>query len=244
MAHILSGRIKKLIQCQSTNDIVSENTRNGTLSFGEIVYSEEQLKGRGQRGNAWESEFGKNLTFSFAISPENLAAEKAFQISKWVSLALFNYLSKKDIKNISIKWPNDLYVGSKKIAGILIENLVKNNFVSQSVIGIGFNLNQIHFLNSNATSLQLETNLNYSIDEELLELISAFNTTYSWENEFGLNTSYLNQLYRRGEIHTYKNNLTNETFLGEIIGVNPMGALQVKKENQLLTFGIKEVSFL
>jgi len=244
MTHILTGRMKKLIQCQSTNDIVSENTKNGTLPLGEIVYTHEQLKGRGQRGNGWESEIGKNLTFSFAISPAKLNAEKAFQISKWVSLSLYNYLIQKGIKQVSIKWPNDLYISNKKVAGILIENLVKNNEISHSIIGIGLNLNQTLFQESKATSLQLETQKTYSIEEELLELISVFNQTPSWENDNSLNTQYLNQLYRRGEIHPYKNNITDEIFLGEIIGVNPVGALQLKKENQLLTFGIKEVSFL
>ena len=101
-----------------------------------VIATEYQTSGRGQKGTNWESAPGKNLTFSIILKPDTVRAEKQFVISQIVALGVTSYLNKLSIK-AKIKWPNDIYVGDKKICGILIENFVEGANLSASIVGVG-----------------------------------------------------------------------------------------------------------
>lgn len=126
----------------STNAYLREQPeRVGPMT---MVCAREQTEGRGQRGNSWESEPGKNLTFSFYISNPGVKASAQFSISEAVALGIAGALSEFDVQT-KVKWPNDIYAGERKICGILIENSILGEAISKSVVGIGINVNQTEF---------------------------------------------------------------------------------------------------
>lgn len=182
-----------------------------------------QSAGRGQRGNKWSSRKAENLTFSILFKPRNLLAQNQFAISEATALGVCRYLKNKNVE-AKIKWPNDIYVGDKKICGILIENAVAGDKLLHSISGIGLNINQIEFSPElpNPTSLSIETGCEYDRQAELPLLLDSIFYYYDRINGVasdmsgdvsscgvagGITTSltddYLSLLYRKGEFHTY-----------------------------------------
>ena len=133
--------LEKIEDVTSTNDYLSQLCKNNETKEFYTVWAERQTAGRGQRGNSWESEPGKNLTFSIVLYPTVLKARQQFYLSMLVSTAVV-YALNNYTKGFSVKWPNDIYWNDKKIAGILIENELEGNYVMQSIVGIGLNVNQ------------------------------------------------------------------------------------------------------
>ncbi len=109
-----------------------------------VLSAYEQTEGRGQRGNTWTSTPGENLMFSIVLKNPKISARDQFSINEITSLSVVDFLSQHGI-SARIKWPNDIYVGSKKICGILIENSLRGSDISSSIIGIGLNINQRNF---------------------------------------------------------------------------------------------------
>ena len=109
-----------------------------------VLSAYEQTEGRGQRGNTWTSTPGENLMFSIVLKNPKISARDQFGINEITSLSVVDFLSQHGI-SARIKWPNDIYVGSKKICGILIENSLRGSGISSSIIGIGLNINQRNF---------------------------------------------------------------------------------------------------
>jgi len=140
---------------------------------GSVWAAHYQTTGRGQRTHTWESEAGKNLLFSLLLHPHWLPAGDQFYISKAVSLGVYDFLLTKGIR-AKIKWPNDILVGDKKIAGILIEHHLSGNALTASVIGVGININQEQFGDDvpNATSYKLETGRSLDVCEALPDIVS------------------------------------------------------------------------
>ena len=161
-----------------------------------MVNTSYQKGGRGQRNNNWLSEKGKNLTFSFLLEP-NIELSNQFLLHIITSISIFKTLLEINIKNISIKWPNDIYVNDKKIAGILIENLVYRKFIHKSVIGVGLNINQTNFGILNATSTINQTMKKHNLDQILQIFKSIFNKEY-----LKLNSNKIHE-----EFDFYKKNL-------------------------------------
>ena len=134
--NLTSKNLILLNEVESTNNYANQLVLSKAAEHGTVVLAQYQKKGRGQQGNFWESEFGKNMLASFIVFPQFLSAAKQFYFSKIVSLALVDFL-KTETNEVSVKWPNDIYVRNKKIAGILIENSIKGSNLSSAVIGIG-----------------------------------------------------------------------------------------------------------
>ena len=124
----------------STNSWVAANS--DTLAHGDIVMAVEQTAARGQRGNTWEATPGLNLTLSMLLRPEGVEAARQFDISRAVALGTAEMLQELLEQEVLIKWPNDIYVGDRKIAGILIENTLTGRLIDRSIAGIGVNINQ------------------------------------------------------------------------------------------------------
>jgi BirA family biotin operon repressor/biotin-[acetyl-CoA-carboxylase] ligase len=241
--------ILKFDNLLSTNDYAKALIREGKAKDAQVIYTVAQSAGRGQASNTWESEAGKNLTFSMIIRPENIEPSRQFLICQAVSAAVVDYL--RFLVNeefIYIKWPNDIYVGMKKIAGILIEHNIQGNQILFSVIGIGLNVNQTEFSKNvpNPTSLSLINNTPYDLETELDEItISLINVLDSLQFDDGedVQIRYLEHLLFLDEEREYE--VRGEKIIGKIVGVNAFGCLQIQaKDGTLLECGFKEVVYL
>ena len=239
------GQVLKFDELLSTNSYTSSLPQGS--AEGTIVLANFQTQGRGQGGNFWESEKGKNLTFSILLKPHFLKATGQFYISKIISLAVADFVS-LFVENVFIKWPNDIYVGDKKIGGILIENSIEGQYITQSIVGIGLNLNQKKFLSDapNPVSMSLITNEGYDVEDMLDTLKDLIENRYEMlkNKEYKtLDENYIDVLYRFGKKAPYKSD--NESFNGTITGVEPSGELIILDDNgQTRKFFYKEVSFL
>ncbi|MCK6648571.1 MAG: biotin--[acetyl-CoA-carboxylase] ligase [Bacteroidia bacterium] len=235
----------------STNSYASELLRQISLPDGTLFYTFDQQNGRGQRGNSWESEPRKNVALSHVLHAKFLAPNKQFLLAKVVSLAVADVmteiLKKEGIQtDVKIKWPNDIYVNGNKIAGILIENTLKENTIQHSIIGIGININQTEFkTTSKATSLKILIKKEQS-KEMLLELLSSKLEAYYLKLKSNrisdLNATYLQQLYQYETPALYETN--SGQFTGIISGVSDTGKLQIKTETGIREFDLKEIRFI
>ncbi len=213
------------------------------LDNGDIVVAADQTHGKGRGTNTWESEPGKNLTFSFFLKPDFLNAEDQFLLNKAVSLGIFNFVkSTIPDQRISIKWPNDIYINDKKVAGILIDNTIAGNKLEYSTIGIGININQQNFNKNLPNPVSLFNILNKKLDLEkcLDSLCNFLNVEYSHllnSNLSKLVQSYHSALYKLNEYYHFK--VGNKIMEAKIIGVSDLGKLQV----ELLGNGIEEFDY-
>ena len=231
----------------STNTYLQESDKDRLLPEGTIVYCDIQRSGRGQRGNSWESEPFKNLTFSLLLRPEHIPANRQFLLSEIVSLATVDVLNRY-ATGFSIKWPNDIYWKEKKICGMLIENDLMGRNISQSIAGIGININQemFHCSAPNPVSLRQITGKKYDLFEILKNIMLRIQSYYSLLKK-GDTTSiacqYEKSLFRREGIHRYKD--ANGEFLARIVCVEPEGKL-ILEDEKLIKRGymFKEVEYL
>ncbi|MCQ2959002.1 MAG: biotin--[acetyl-CoA-carboxylase] ligase [Bacteroidales bacterium] len=232
-------------EISSTNDYAMSLVRNGEVADFTVVKANFQTKGRGQVGNHWVSNKGENLLFSVIVHPHQIPANEQFIISQCVSLALCNVVS-LFCKDVCIKWPNDIYVGNKKIAGILIENLLKGRLIETSIIGIGLNVNQREFEGvPNPTSLQNEAGRQFDCETLLEQFLSVFQEYYieSQKHKRRLRRKYRKNLYLLRKKHLFKDN-TGE-FVGKIVSVENDGKLHIRdcKRNER-EYYFKEVEYI
>jgi BirA family biotin operon repressor/biotin-[acetyl-CoA-carboxylase] ligase len=231
----------------STNDVALEQIKSGIAVHGTVIYAGEQTSGRGQQGNKWVSGYNKNLTVSIILIPASLPAASQFLISKAVSVALVNLLSEYTT-GISIKWPNDIYAGNDKIAGILIEHSIKGDRVESSVVGIGLNLNQSEFSSDlpNPVSLGIITGMDFNREIILNKLCRHIDSLYSQVDQGHFNAvdkDYHNHLYRRGAYFNYRVN--GLAIRGIIEGVDEFGRLLLQDEGgSIKAFSFKEIEFI
>jgi BirA family biotin operon repressor/biotin-[acetyl-CoA-carboxylase] ligase len=233
-------------ECHSTNDEASRLIEtNSNVLEGTLVITNNQTAGRGQRGNSWISEAGKNLTFSLVIKPTFLSALDQFFLNKAFSLGLFDYLRTVGNTDVKIKWPNDIIVNNKKICGILIENHIQGQHLQHSIVGIGLNVNQNNSLLPTATSMTLQADTEFILEDVLTELLGCLETRYlqlrSGNLEM-LSKDYLASLYWIGERHLFKK--ADEIVEGEITGIDPFGKLKINVEGTTEYFESKQIQFL
>jgi BirA family biotin operon repressor/biotin-[acetyl-CoA-carboxylase] ligase len=245
---MIIGSKKILIEkLSSTNLYASNMVRKGIVQEGTVIYTNYQTAGRGQAGNSWESQYGKNLLFSIILYPHTVKADDQFIISKAITLGIRDYLF-SFTGNISIKWPNDIYVKDDKIAGILIENAIIKNEIEYSIIGIGVNINQERFPAAilNPTSLKILTGTSYKPEDCLNELVKALDIRYKQilnGKIAGIDSDYINSLYRYNEWTEFKD--SDGVFEGKIIAVTGSGRLQIEdRRSRIYEFGFREVDFL
>jgi BirA family transcriptional regulator, biotin operon repressor / biotin---[acetyl-CoA-carboxylase] ligase len=239
-----------LDKVDSTNSYASDLLRQIKPAEGTIIYSFEQKNGRGQRGNSWMSEPNKNIAFSLILNPSFLHTEEQFFLTKITSLAVADLMA-ENLKNedvrVKIKWPNDIYVNDRKIAGILIENTISENRIHSSIIGIGININQVQFENSiNATSLKCiskkESDLK-NIIEQLCDFLEARYLQLKTNKRDQLDYAYLQRLYQLEEWKKYFSK--NEQFEGKIKSVSKEGKLQIELLSSVIKdFDLKEIRFV
>ena len=231
----------------STNTLAFQYLKEKKLPEGTVIRAIEQTEGRGHRENKWESEPGKNLTFSVILYPDFMKASEQFNLSKMTSLAIYDFLEPL-VSNACIKWPNDIYVDDDKIAGILIENSILGSNLEYSIIGIGLNINQTLFIGNapNPTSLKIITGREMDLDKALSGLYKCLNKRYLLLCKSGteqLDRDYLSRLYRYNEFHLYKTE--SEQFAAKITGFDPYGAVILETDKgEIRKFGFREVDYV
>ena len=234
-------------ETNSTNNYLKELLQTQNVDEGTVVWADFQSAGKGQRGNGWESEAGKNILFSIVLFPGFIKAGEQFILSQIVSLAVANCLQEYT-EGISIKWPNDIYWNEKKICGILLENTILEDNIGHSVAGIGININQENFRSDapNPVSLKQITNRDYNLEEILKTLVDNINVYYQ-QIKIGKTDSLIKQykesLFRKDGYHLYNDGISN--FLARIQDVDSSGILILKtKEGEERHFAFKEVKYI
>jgi BirA family transcriptional regulator, biotin operon repressor / biotin---[acetyl-CoA-carboxylase] ligase len=241
-------RIIKLNAIDSTNTYLKQICDDKMLEDYTTVITKHQTQGRGQMGTVWNSERSKNLMCSVFKDASHILVDQQFYISIVTSLAIVKALQGFNIPKLNVKWPNDILSENKKVCGILIENVIKNNRLECSIIGIGLNVNQTEFKQlPNASSLKLLTGTVYNIDE-LLQLILSNLKYYFKFLEQGkqelLKNKYEKKLFRKDKPSSFKDQKGN-IFAGFIKGINTVGNLQILLEDDILKeYDLKEVQLL
>ncbi len=223
--------------------------KDSALENFTVVQTENQLNGRGQQHAKWVSDPFKNLTFSVFVKFKDFNFLDKKYLNFAISLAIFEVLKEENIKNIAIKWPNDILSGKQKICGILIENNIKGTKINSSVIGIGLNVNQKLFSESlkNVSSLSNISGKIFDLDDLLKKIILQIELKIRKleKQDFkSLETDYLNVLYKKN-IPTMFKDSKDVLFMGIIRGISNDGKLKIELENESVAeFGIKEVAMV
>lgn len=207
-----------------------------------LIYTTYQTAGRGQTGNGWESERGKNLLLSYLLREPKVDISELFLLNVTAAVAahrtIAEWLSLEQRPMLTIKWPNDIYIGNRKIAGILIENSLCGGKVQHSIAGIGINVNQEQWVSGapNPVSIKQLTGVRADIDAIAKRFEQKLETTLSWEPVQRRNY-YRVHLYRRDgywpfverEVSTAPTmNATNDAegqFMARIKEILPTGEL-------------------
>lgn len=229
----------KIIHIEET-DSTNRWLRNMEEDNSLVVWAEYQTMGRGCGTNSWESERGKNLTFSVLLHPEQLPANLQFRLSMQVSLALCEALG-RHIGDLSIKWPNDIYWCNAKIAGILIENRLQGSIIIDSIVGIGLNVNQREFRSDAPNPISLWQICEHETDRE--QLLHDFLDALKGYLGRDVRSQYLSMLYRRKGFHPYTD--SDGAFMAEIADVEDDGHLVLyDEEGRERRYAFKEVQFV
>lgn len=253
MAHapsVADVTVIKLEEVDSTNRWLKENRKESGLPL--MVYAVSQTAGRGQRGNSWEAENGKNLTASIGFVPYGVEPKRQFSITLAVSLAVTDLLAEKGIE-AKVKWPNDIYVGESKIAGILIENSIMGREITETVAGIGLNVNQTEFHSDapNPVSMAQLTGLTYDIDDMAALLVEKVTLrlsgmSYSEQGPEKLMEEYMAKLWRHdGRPHRFLDRKEMRQKWAYIVSVAPDGVIALRDtEGNETGYYFKEIEFL
>jgi BirA family biotin operon repressor/biotin-[acetyl-CoA-carboxylase] ligase len=240
-------KLIKLDAIDSTNEFLKGLSAQQDLENFTVVTAENQTKGKGQRGAVWNSEVGKNLIMSVLVRDFLTDINAIFNLNIAFSLAVIAALKKKNIPNLSIKWPNDILSANKKIGGILIENSIKSDAAILSIVGLGLNVNQTNFEGlPKASSLSIVIGQDLDKEELLSEIMANLekNVAESLQNPTNLRQQYVDLIYKK-EIPMPFMNQNNKKFMGIIQGISPIGRLLVLLEDDsVVEFDIKEVQML
>ena len=234
----------------STND----DARDEKYHEWDVVWADFQTAGRGQRGHEWHSRRGENLTFSVVLEPTFVAIAEQFAVSEVVALSLVDMLADYGIE-ARIKWTNDIYVGDRKLVGILIEHSLAATTLRRTIVGVGINVNQTEFDTSlpNPVSMAQLLGREFEAEEVLHCFLKHLQCNYEALREIQnakckmqnlLHLRYNELLYRLGEFHTYALP-SGERFEAKILGTATNGALCLENKNGAIKdYLFKEVEFV
>ena len=248
-------QIIHLEHTHSTNTYMRNLVETYTMpKEGTVVRADYQSAGRGQKGNSWESAPGVNLLFTLLLRPTQIAGAQQFVISQAVALGVAEGLTmqltpeEREQGVFSVKWPNDIYYGDRKIAGILIENDLAGQTIHHSYVGIGININQLTFVSDapNPVSLTQITGREHDLDSVLSDVLGAIFHNYvaaCQEGSDAIRNAYFRNLYRREGLHAYRD--ADGLFDARIIEVEPTGLLHLEKScGERKAYWFKEVEFV
>ena len=245
----MSMNILHFDEINSTNVFLYDKMSEKTDIADTVVVAAHQTAGRGMDKNHWESDAGKNLLFSIALNVNFLEAENQFKISQAVSVAIVETLSQFiDNQQLYIKWPNDIYFGDKKLAGMLIQNTIEGRMMGVSIIGIGLNVNQMQFSKDipNPISLKMISDKDFNPEDLLNLLIDNIKNSVEGlrfeENWIVIERKYVLKSYRFGKWADYF--YQNEIKSLKISGFDKYGRLLLQdKEGAEIVCDVKELQF-
>lgn len=237
----------KLSATDSTNAYLKSLCMDQQLPDLTTVWTLNQTAGRGQPGNAWVTEAGKNLTFSILKIFDGLPVQDQFLINIWASLAVYQVLEGLGFKGVTTKWPNDIMSGNRKLCGILPENSLKGAFVIRSIIGIGLNVNQTRFANlPNATSMKQISGRTFALEPLLAACQEALVSVCSEPDALDFEVQR-----RRYEAILFRKDRPSElleagrVFTGTIRGIDREGKLKVEQQDGFLkAYGFREIQMV
>ena len=242
MKGVFRNNIIHFKDVESTSLLALSMIKENTTPLPFVITTDFQTLGKGQLLNKWESENEKNLLISIAINTD-IKIEKQFILNVISSLSILDLLEDLNLENLSVKWPNDILVGKRKIAGILIQNKLLSDTIKSTVIGIGLNINQSKFttFKREATSVKNENTTNLSLSEisdkllELLEFRFSKSDNENWKD-------YSEKLYLKDKVASFK--IEGKKQIGIIRKVNKTGELVLETEDSIRRFQMKEIEFL
>jgi BirA family biotin operon repressor/biotin-[acetyl-CoA-carboxylase] ligase len=231
----------------STNNYAKLLLSNAAPDEGTVIMANEQTAGRGQAGNTWYSQAGKNLTVSLILYPDFLDADKQFYLNMAMALAVKDFCESVLSDDVKIKWPNDIYYANNKLGGMLIENTINGGKIATSIIGIGLNVNQVEFDENlpNPISLAMVSTLNFNLQDLSARLCQHLQKYYQQLQQLHFNfldKGYTDSLYRYQQTHEFKKG--EQIFKGEINGVTKEGKLLIHSGGRELKFAFKEVEYV
>ena len=236
-------------EVDSTNTFLKNIVANSKpVPEGTVIMAESQYAGRGQQNNGWHSEPGKNLTFSLLLNPAFLPVSEQFDLTRVISLGVYDALKPLLGEQLKIKWPNDIYYGDKKLGGILIENLLQGSRIKQAIIGIGLNINQQVFPDRLPNPISVWQILQRDYDLQLIlsqicKHIEAWYLQLRSGKAVLIRQAYLNSMYWLNEDHFFRSN--GYVFNGKIKNVENNGLLVVNNNIETeFKFTFKEIEFL
>ena len=225
----------KVSHTASTNTYLSRLA--ATLPGGTVIYTPSQTAGRGQKGNSWESEDGKNLTFSMLLKRPAVKARDQFCLSEAAAIAVVEALTAEAGDTFTVKWPNDVYWQDKKICGMLLENSLDGANIAHCIVGIGINVNQERFLSDapNPVSLTGITGRQHDlmallkrVCSRIEALVDSLGDSTAREQ---LHEQYMAALYRNnGALHPFED-AEGHRFMAAVAGIAPDGTLTLRHED-------------
>ncbi len=235
-------------EVDSTNNFLKSLLSNSKpVPEGTVIMAESQYAGRGQHQNKWHSDPGKNLTFSILLMPSFLPVSQQFDLTRVISLGVYEALKPILGNKLKIKWPNDIYYADHKLGGILIETHLQGDKFKNAVIGIGLNINQESFepAAGNAISVKQILHKDYDLQALLSEICGHIEGYYlqlkAGKTSFVRN-GYLNRLYWLNEEKEFRSN--GAIFTGIIVDVKEEGLLVVQNNIGKQEFSLKQIEFL
>ena len=239
--------VRRLETTDSTNNYLRHIALNPDIDFLYIT-AEYQTAGKGQSGNHWESEQGKNLLFSVKCKPFRVKASEQFILLQTVSIAVCKALRRLLNKQCMIKWPNDIYYGDKKLSGTLSECTLQNIWVNEFIAGVGINVNQTVFHSDAPNPVSMANIAGCSFDRNALlnEITGEISHWFRYitnEDMDTIKTEYEGLLYRRTGIHKYRDK--DGIFNASYEKILPNGHLLLRRTDGTLSeYEFKEVKFL
>lgn len=240
------GSIQYFEQLSSTHTFLWQQMQDKNLPPFYSVRADYQTDGRGQETNVWHSQKAKNILMSTVLYPPSIKAANAFLLSMWMSLRLCDCVQMFNIDNVSIKWPNDIYVGKNKIAGILIQNVINGDALLKTLISFGLNVNQLQFPETlpNPVSVLQKTGRTYALrlvaEQILYDMVQHFDDL---QDASKLYVDYLQKLYGFNRWMYYRD--SHAMFKAKIVGVEPWGHLVVEHPSgKQQSYDLKEIVFL
>nr|WP_294948253.1 biotin--[acetyl-CoA-carboxylase] ligase [uncultured Mucilaginibacter sp.] len=237
-----------LKEVDSTNNYLKNILSNSKpVLEGTVIMAEAQYAGRGQHKNTWHAQPGKNLTFSLLLNPTFIAPTQQFDLTRAVSLGVYDALHPLLGDALKIKWPNDIYFRDRKLGGMLIENMIQGGQMRNAVIGIGLNINQDNYPESagNAISVKQILQRDYELKDILSQICNHIEGWYlklKAGKTVDVRNAYQSRLYRLNEEAVYASN--NLPFRGSIKGVTEPGLLMVERDGNIELYNLKEIAFL
>jgi len=245
LQHHIGSSVIWFDETDSTNNLLKDWADADKSKDGMVICARYQTAGRGQNGSKWEGNFNENLALSIMLFPHKIEAIEQVKLNIAVALGVRDYVSSRVKEDVFVKWSNDIFVGDKKISGILIENNLQGEYIRQSIIGIGLNVNQQTFNTEKAVSLSQITEKKYQPEEELSILLEALqkriNSIYLVEKSW-LILQYEKVMYRINQRTKFQSG--DKIFEGIPLGIDSFGNLKVETNAGVLTFRNKEVVWL